>query len=144
MNYKLIKILLVIMGAYLMIDAVIHLTPLRLNDVKGVWPTNALIYSNFISQIYGSFALLFSLIAFGISREVERHRNIIFIIAAWSLFHGVLIFYFLGSGVFDNFGPHPSLYVYIKPIYKVVTLLEGIYLIFFALVVAFSRIKNNK
>jgi len=59
---KLIRIALVIMGIFLLMDSGVHLFILRLKDVDGVWPNSALAFSRFLSQIYGSFTLLTALI----------------------------------------------------------------------------------
>jgi len=134
MKSTLIRILLVIMGIYLFIDSVIHLFAFRFQDVAEIWPNNAIAFSKFLSQIYGSFILLISLIILEISRKVEQYKNLIFIIGLWSLFHGTLLLYLSVIGFFNNFEDYSSLYFYIKPsIYQAVEFIEGLFLIVFAM-----------
>ncbi len=132
------------MGIYLLVDFSIHFFNLRLKDVIEVWPVSALSFSKFLSQIYGSFVLLAALVILGLSRRVEYYRDLIFIIGIWAFLHGLVLFYFLISDFFDGFGNYSSLYFYTQPFYTVIEIVEGSFLIVFAVLVIFARVHSNK
>jgi len=144
MNTKtLIRIGLVIMGIYTIGDAFVHLFNIRTKDVVGVWPSNALAFSQFLSQIYGSFVLLAALMLLELSRKVEAYKNFVYVVGIWSFFHGVLLATSLITGFFKSFNV-PSLYAYIPlPYYIGIEILESVFLVLFAFLVLFWRLKNR-
>lgn len=141
---KLIKIELVVMGIFLIIDSGIHLFNLRLGSVSEVWPISALSFSKFLSQIYGSFVLFAALFLLELARKIETHKNLIFVVGLWTLLHGIFIAYLLATNFYSGFGNYSSLYFYMTPAYyKVVEFIESLFLISFGILIFFWKSKSR-
>jgi hypothetical protein len=140
---KIIKILLMVGSIYLSCDALIHLFNVRLADAVPLWPSSAIRFAGFISQIYASFVLLVAVLIWEIQKDLIKYRNLATICGVWALLHGGFLGQQTLNGLADSFEKIPSLLVW-TAYYPMITLFESILLIIFGTIVILWRFKNAK
>lgn len=124
-------------------EGLLYLFHVRLSDIKDIWPTSAILYSELIGKVLGSMFLFTAVIAFDVQRNLLKYRNFIKLSSFWSLFHGgVLIWLSFSNHYVEVFKNSPSLYVWF-PLYNQYVTLEGIMLIVYSILV-FLWLKNTK
>lgn len=135
---------MLIFGAfYILADALIHLFNIRLTDTLEIWPTSAIAFSGFISQLYASFALLTVGVIIEVQKNIKKNAAIVLVMGIWAIWHGGFLGYQALTGFSNNFQQVPSLYVWL-PFYNSVIFLESILLILFGTMVVLWRIKDGK
>lgn len=136
---KIIRAYLIFGGFYMLGEAIIHFSGVKLTDVAALWPQEAVTFSSWISTLYGSTILFMSLLLFSIQGKIEENKKIIKVLAFYALFHGTLVTYFsLTSGFNEIFKNLPSLYFWL-PNYSAYLLLEAFLLFGFSFVVYLWR-----
>lgn len=114
---KILKWYLMFAGIYLSIDGIIHILDIKLIDAA-IWPQSALMYSKFIGNLYGEFAVLVGLLGIETSRNLEKYRNFLYIFAVWSLTYAFyLLYHALTINFVDVFSQAPSIYFWM-PFYN--------------------------
>lgn len=140
---KTIKALLTFGALYLLIDSAVHLSNIRLTDVGVEWPTSALSFSGFMSQIYASLGFLVAFLGWEIQKDLKKYKSLLFILGIWAIFHGSYLFFRTMDGLTSSFEGIPSLVVWL-PFYTFLTTLESIILLIFGTIVILWRFKNGK
>lgn len=142
---RLLRGFLLFGSIYLAVDGLVHITGIRLFDVRRLWAQDALSYAALLNHIYASFVFLAAAIAFEIQRDVKKYRNLIRISGIWALLQGLLLFYL--SFNFDfalAFNFSPSLAVWL-PFYNYYLWVEAMLLIGYAILgIIYSRGKDEK
>lgn len=134
---KLVKGYLIFGGIYMFFEFLIHFFNLKLSNVTSFWPQSAFTYASWMSIFYGSTCLFISLLSLYLQIDVNRNKQLIKLLAAYSAFHGsVLIFGSLTvkfDAIYHNF---PSLSFWL-PSYNGFLAFEAALLYGFAILVYF-------
>lgn len=125
-------------AVYMLIETAIHFSNIRISDAFSMWPSSALYFSGFLSEIYASFVLLTSLLLFEMQRSVEKYHTLIGLVGIWALMHGGYLLFKLIIGFVSHFQTIPSLLVWL-PFYEIVVAGESILLIVFGLITLYWR-----
>lgn len=134
----LLKWYLIAASIYLIFDGLVHVFDIKLIDAIS-WPQPAFVYSKFIGNLYGAFAILAGLFGIEASRNLEKYRNFLYIAAVWSLAHAVYLLYSsLSINFVGIFNQTQSVYFWI-PFYNSYLLFEAGLLVTFALMVFIYR-----
>lgn len=132
---KILKSYLLFGGVYMIFESLIHLSQIRLVDVKSNWPDSALIYATLFNYLYGSFALFLAALVFYLQKNLVKNRNLINLLAIFAFLHASLVVFLSLNFNFDlSFAQFNSLRFWI-PIYNFYLLFEAILLYFFCLLV---------
>lgn len=138
---RLLKWYLLITSIYLLFDGLIHVFDFKLIDVKD-WSEQSIIYSQYISRLYGLFVVLAALIGIEISRDLKKYKNILPLGAGWGVVYGVfLIYYSLNIDFVKVFSSTPSIYFWI-PFYNYFIVFEAL-LLFILAALAFIYRRNS-
>ena len=122
---KVLRVFLNILAIYLLFDAAIHLTNIRLISVTKLWSVSALSYAILMNAIYASFVFLAAALIWVVQKSLKKYQDLIFISSFWAIFHGLLLIYLSYSQNFmHNFLPFSSLYVWL-PFYNQYLLFEA-------------------
>ncbi len=115
---KIIRILLIVGGCYLLADGIIHLTDMRLLSVKEVWPEDALIFAQFMSRLYGSFVILAGLLCLIIQKDIKKNKSLLQVAAIWAFIHScLLVTISINTNFTKIYDKYPSVYVWM-PFYN--------------------------
>lgn len=133
---KFLKSFLTFGVIYFIFDGLLHFLGIKLASVNN-WPESAKAYANLINVLYGSFIFLAAGIIFVIQQDLQKYKNIIFLSAIWSLFHGVALLYLVWSNDYQNiFKNHDSLLVWL-PFYREYLTLNSALLFIYSISVYF-------
>lgn len=140
---KILRLMLILWGVYLLFEATLYFFNIRMQDVKNIWPEISLTYIVLIEKVLGSLMVLVALLTFELQRNLEKYKTILKLGAIWALFHGgLLIFLALSQNYYHTFLIYPSLFVWF-PYYDFYVILEGVVLLIFSAGV-FLWLKNEK
>lgn len=131
---KIVRATIIFWGIYLLFEAFLYLSHVRLTDIKPFWLPSATAYSQFIESMLGSVFLFLSAAAFELQRDLQKYKKIIVLSAPWAIFHGGLLIYFKGQNYVTLYANTPSLYVW-TPFYNSYLLFEGMLALIYAVVV---------
>lgn len=132
---KIIRAYLIFGGFYMLGEALVHFSNIKLADVSTIWSKDALTFSSWISTLYGSTTLFMSLLLFSIQGKVEENKKIVKVLAFYALFHGVLVTYASLTIRFDEIFHNLSSLSFWLPTYNGYLLLESLLLFGFAFLV---------
>lgn len=119
-----LKWYLMAVSIYLILVGLIYFFDVKLLDAIS-WPYPALVYSKFIGNLYGEFAILAGLFGIEASRNLEKYRNFLYITAVWSLVYASYLLYSSSMINFaDIFSQTPSVYLWV-PVYNYYLLFEA-------------------
>lgn len=139
---KMIRGFLILGGFYFVTDALVHLFNIKLLSVND-WNSQALVFSKFVSQLFGSAGLLIALLCFEVQRDLGKYQRIITLSAFWAFFYGLfLITSSLQINFVQEFRGMPSVYVWME-YYNFYLILEGLLLLTFSITVFFWRKSRN-
>ena len=140
---RLVRGLLIFGAIYLFFDALLHIINLRLLDTAKIWPSSAIVFAGFMSQLYAAYAFLVVAIIWVIQKDLKKYQEIIFVVGIGALLYGGFLGYWTLSGFSSSFMGINSLRVWL-PFYPLVTLFESIFLIVFGTIVICWKIKDGK
>lgn len=130
---KIIRAYLIFAGFYMLGEALVHFSGVKLTNVDTLWPQEAVTFSSWISILYGSTTLFMSLLLFSIQGSVVENKKIIKVLAFYALFHGILVTYASLTIRFDEIFHSLSSLSFWLPTYNGYLLLESLLLYGFAL-----------
>lgn len=132
---KIVRAYLIFGGIYMLAEALIHFSGVKLTDVGILWSKDSLTFSSWVSTLYGSTTLFLSMLLLYIQHNVHENKKIIKVLAFYALFHGVLVTYASLTIRFDEIFQDLSSLSFWLPSYNVYLLLEALLLFVFALLV---------
>lgn len=136
MREKLLKGFLIFGGAYLIFDALLHLSNIKLSTVSN-WPFSATAYGNLINYIYASFVLLAGGFSFIIQNDLKKYKQLVLFSALWAIFHGIILLFLVWSNNYQQiFQSSPSLLVWL-PFYREYLTFNALLLFIYSAVVHF-------
>lgn len=139
---NILKWYLLISSIYLIGDGIVHLLDIKLIDAN-LWPEPSLVYSKFIGHLFGAFAILASLLGLESQRDLKKYKNVLYIVAIWSLFYGSYLVYTSLTVPFSKiFSSSPSVFVWM-PFYNYYLVFEASLLFTFSLLVFLWRRNEN-
>lgn len=137
-----LKYYLLLTSIYLILDGIVHVLGIKLTGII-TWPEPALIYSKFITNLYGGFVILAGLFGIETARNLSKYRNFLLIGAVWSLIYAAFLVYSsITIDFVELFTLTPSIYFWI-PFYNFYIITEaGLMVILAMLIFFFSREKS--
>ncbi len=141
---KLLRLVIILLGLYLLFESFLYFFDIRLMDVKAVWSSQAIVYAKLIEEVLGStFLFIAVIILFEVQKNMLKYKNFIKISALWALLHGILLIYLsFSQNYIEVFKSFPSLMVWF-PLYDKYVAFEGIVIICFSMLV-YLWIKTNE
>lgn len=140
---KILRGYLIFGSIYMLTEALIHFSNLRLLDSISMWSDSALAYSVLMTKLYASFALFFAILLFFIQKDMRKYELIIKILAVFSLLHTVVLIYLsLTENFYTSFGNLTSLSFWI-PEYNLFLIFEAVLLFSFSILVFFWQKNLN-
>lgn len=129
---SILRAFLIFGGCYLIFDALVHFSGIKLLSVNGVWPPSAISYANLLNYIYASFVILAALIAFIIQKDPQKYKPVIGLSAIWAIFYGVILLTLVWTQNYQlTFKIFPSLLVWL-PFYREYITLNAVLLFLYS------------
>src|SRR3989344_553425 len=91
---RVLKWYLLIISLYLLGDGFVHVLNIKLLSPDPLWPSNIVIFSKYMSQLYGMFTILAALFGIEVSRNLEKYQNFLYITSVWGVIYGLLLIYY--------------------------------------------------
>lgn len=125
---NILKWYLLFTSIYLFADGIIHILNLKLANISSNWSSDLVIYAQYMTQLYGLFAVLTASFGLEVSRNLSKYKNLLYIAAIWGIVYaGFLIYYSITIDYPAVFKSTPSIYFWI-PFYNAYILFEGLLL----------------
>ncbi|MEK7120545.1 MAG: hypothetical protein AAB840_00450 [Patescibacteria group bacterium] len=135
MRRKILRGFLIFGGIFLFFEALLHFSNVKLIDVGRTWPDSAKSFASFMSQLYGSFALLVGILAFLLQVNIEKYKVLILATGVWAFLHGLfLLLLSLSQNFLEKFSGLPSLYIW-SDFYNQYLLIEALLLFTYSVIV---------
>lgn len=141
---NILKIYLLFGGLYFIIEAIIHISNIKLISVESVWSKSAYLYARLINQLYGLSALFISGLSLIALTDIYKYKKTIIFAAFWALIHGLYLIYIsLSEDFVKTFLNFPSLNLWVD-FYDSFLGLEAALLIGYSLLVFLWISKGHK
>lgn len=127
-----------------MFESSLYLFGIRLSDVREIWPSSGVVYTELIEKVLGSTFLFVAIVIFEVQKNLLKYKTFMKLSAIWAFFHGILLIYLsLTQNYVEVFKDSPSLFVWFN-LYDKYVFLEGIAAIGFSILVYFWLRNQNE